>query len=206
MQTVARLHSDLGPGTRAAVGSAAVEDCAACGFRVSDTRPSAAVALLQRIPAQYRQVFADPDAPDELLHARRPAAGWSAIEHGAHVAELLHSTSKRLVLVFDEGDRELSPPHLEAVTASARTASRHAVLASISAATEDLAHVISRADPNAWERAARRSGRRITARQLLGEAEHEALHHLHDARTALRLAREQRGFAEERQGRQPPPP
>jgi DinB superfamily len=212
MPTVAGVHSDLGPGAEAAVGTAPVQDCMACGFLVSDIRPGAAVALLRRIPERYRRLYLQAGASgeiDDLLHDRSTTAGWSAIEYGAHVAELLHSTSKRLVLVFDEGDREVSPPHLEAVTASARTASRHAVLASLSAAAEDLARVISRAGPDDWDRTAQRAGCRVTARQLLGEAEHEALHHLSDARLALELADSRRHRAAEPAGAsaggQPPP-
>ncbi len=204
MVTVTRVHPGSGPTVAVAAGIAPVEDCPACGFRASDARPDAAVALLRRIPEQYRRLFGGRGAPgeiDELLRSRPTSTGWSAIEYGAHVAELLHATSKRLVLVFDEGDRELSPPHLEAATASARIASRHAVLAALVAAAGDLERVIGSADPAGWDRTARRGGCRVTARQLLGEAEHEALHHLHDARGVLRAT----GRGEPETG-QPPPP
>ena len=193
----------------AAAGIAPVEDCPVCGFRADDARPDVAVALLRRIPEQYRELFGSQGAPgeiDELLRARSTTTSWSAIEYGAHVAELLHATSKRLVLVFDEGDRELSPPHLEAASVSARIASRHSVLAALAAAVGDLERVIGTADPAGWDRTARRGECRVTARQLLGEAEHEGLHHLHDARVALRLARAARDVRGEPEAGQPPPP
>lgn len=160
--------------------------CEVCVFEAGASSPNAAVATLLELPARYRCVLA---ADDEALRRVTPA-GWSAIEYAAHTAEVLHFTSKRLILVFEQIDKELSPPHLEAVSASARTANPASILASLSSASDDLARVVDAAPPGAWEFTARRNGTYVTARELLGDALHEAEHHLMDARLAAGLAQE----------------
>jgi len=152
--------------------------CAACGFRFEPVTPTQAVTYLVDLPTAYRAAL---NVPDDDLRARRDADGWSAIEYAAHAAEVLHSTRKRLVLVFERDDRVVSPPHLEAVRASARTAVPEHVLASVSAACRDLARLAGTVPDAAWDRTARRGDEIVTARDLLTDALHEAYHHARDA-------------------------
>ncbi len=165
--------------------------CEVCGFVSAAAPGQDSVATILALPGRFRALFTAcgrPERIDDLVHARCPATGWSAIEYAAHVAEVLHETSLRLMLVFDRVGRVLPPPHVEAASALARTASPVAVLASLGAAAANLARVVGRAEPGAWELSARRGDTLVTARALLGEALHEAHHHLYDAETALRAA------------------
>lgn len=166
---------------RPAVGSA----CAACGFLYTPVTTAEAVTLLLDLPTEYRAAL---NVPDDDLRSRRDDDGWSAIEYAAHAAEVLHSTRKRLVLVFERDDRVVTPPHLEAVRASASTAPPELVLASVTAACRDLARLVGAVPDAVWEHSARRDGEMVTARDLLTDALHEARHHALDARAACHAA------------------
>jgi hypothetical protein len=151
--------------------------------------PHDVVVALLGLTAQYRELLGDgsPEQVERLL-ARSGPGSWSALDYVAHVAELLHSTSKRLLLLFEQPGREVSPPHLEAVSATARGANPRLVLAALGTAAEGLAHVVDEADPGAWRLSARRCGATVTAGELVGEALGEARRHLEDATEALALA------------------
>ncbi len=157
------------------------DTCLTCGYRFHPLGVTEAVTALLNLPTAYRAALS---APDDALRARTDADGWTAIEYAAHATEVLHSTRKRLVLVFERDDRDVSPPHLEAVRASARGAQPELVLASLSAACRDLAQLVSAAPETVWGHTARRDGEVVTARDLLTDALHEAHHHALDARAA----------------------
>lgn len=163
--------------------------CNACGFDLTTTRPDDAVGMLLEFPGRYRELLMGDGRIEHNseLQARSQPSDWSAIEYTAHVAEVLHATSKRLILVFDRDEREL-PPHVEAVSAAARTAGPQIVLASLGAAVADLARIVNAARPDAWKLSAKHGDRTVTASELLCKALHEAHHHLGDAATALRAA------------------
>ena len=168
--------------------------CSVCGFEPSELPGSDTVATILGLPGAFRAIFtgsgrvAGPGRPepiDDQVRTRTPPDGWSAIEYAAHVAEVLHETAMRLVLIFEGAGRVLPPPHTETANASARSASRVAVLASLGAGANELARVVSSASSNAWDLSAKRCDTSVSARDLLGEALHEAHHHLFDARQAL---------------------
>ncbi|MFN8028131.1 MAG: hypothetical protein U0W40_17735 [Acidimicrobiia bacterium] len=157
--------------------------CDDCGYRFAPIGPTEAIAVLLDLPTVYRAAL---NAPDDDLRRTTDADGWTAIEYAAHAAEVLHSTRKRLVLVFERDDRPVSPPHLEAVRASARGAQPELVLASVSAACRDLAQLVGGVPDSVWDHTARigdrTDGETLTARELLSDALHEAQHHALDAR------------------------
>jgi hypothetical protein len=156
----------------------------------SDGAHEVVVSLLV-LSEQYQALFDRGSQTAELeewLQARERPGAWSVVDYMEHVAELLHSTSKRLLRVFDEPGRELSPPHLEAVSASARDASPRVALASLRAAAELLAHVVDEADRAAWLVSAKRGGTCVTAGELVAEALGETRRHLDDAANALSTA------------------
>jgi hypothetical protein len=159
--------------------------CPDCGFDFSDTATTTALALLLDLPREFRDAL---NVPDEALRERRDDIGWTAIEYCAHVAEVLHSTRKRLVLAFERDDRNVSPPHLEAVRASARTARTENVLASLAAACRDVARLAGNTPGHAWEHTARSDHDIVTAQEILTDALHEAHHHVRDAKRASGLA------------------
>jgi hypothetical protein len=136
------------------------------------------MSLLIDLPRQFRDAL---QGPDLAVRNRSDDDGWTAIEYTGHAAEVLHSTRKRLVLVFEHHDRNVSPPHLEAVRASARTAETEVVLGSLDAACHDLARLVGAAPAEAWEHTARADGRSVTGREILTDALHEAHHHARDA-------------------------
>jgi hypothetical protein len=164
--------------------------CAGCDFLYAPLTTSEAVTLLLDLPTAYRAAL---NVVDDDLRAR-DADGWSGIEYAAHAAEVLHSARKRLVLVFERDDRVVTPPHLEAVRASASTAPPELVLASVSAACRDLARLVGAVPDRVWEHTARRDGEVVTARDLLTDALHEAHHHAIDARAACRAGASEPGL------------
>ena len=166
-----RMHERLAQG----------DICGTCGYRYEPIRRADAMAALLDLPAAYRAAL---DAPTDQVCTQVDHDGWTAIEYAAHAAEVLHSTRKRLVLVFERDDREVSIPHLDAVRASARTAQPEVVLAAVTAACRDLARLVGVTPDAAWERTARHDGDVVTARDLLTDALHEAHHHALDARAA----------------------
>jgi hypothetical protein len=153
--------------------------CAGCGYHFDPVTAAQAVTLLLDLPSAYRAAL---NVSDREVRNQRDEHGWSAIEYAAHAAEVLHSTRKRLILVFERDDRPVTPPHLEAVRASASSAPPELVLASVSAACRDLARLVGTVPDYAWDRTAWRDGEVVTARDLLDDALHEAYHHAHDAR------------------------
>jgi hypothetical protein len=169
--------------------------CGVCGFERPALPAPDTIAAILGLPGAFRAIFtgsgrgSDPgrhESIDDAVRARPTPDGWSAIEYAAHVAEVLHETAMRLVLIFEGAGRVLPPPHTETANASARSASRVAVLASLGAGATELARVVSSAPEGAWDLSAKRCDTRVSARDLLGEALHEAHHHLFDAREALR--------------------
>ena len=90
--------------------------CSGCGYHFESVSAAQAVTLLLDLPTAYRAAL---NVSDGDVRNQRDEHGWSAIEYAAHAAEVLHSTRKRLVLVFERDDRPVTPPHLEAVRASA---------------------------------------------------------------------------------------
>jgi hypothetical protein len=155
--------------------------CPDCGFDYSDTATTTALASLLDLPRTFRNAL---NAPDADLRTRCDDAGWTALEYCAHVAEVLHSTHKRLVLVFDRDDRNVSFPHLEAVRAAARTAETEVVLGSLGAACRDIARLVGTAPDAAWTHTARAGNAVVTAREILTDSLHEAHHHAQDAKQA----------------------
>lgn len=166
---------------RPAVGTV----CPVCGYDFSEQAPATMLARLLDLPRDYRGALA---APDDAVRSRRDDHGWTAIEYTAHAAEVLHSTRKRLVFVFEQHERRVAPPQLEAVRASARTASAEMVLASMTAACRDLGSLVSIASGAAWDRTTCTDDGVVTARDILTDSLHEAYHHCHDARRASGMA------------------
>lgn len=169
--------------------------CSVCGFEAAELPVSDTVATILALPGAFRAIFTGsgrvagsgrPEPIDDQVRTRCTPDGWSAIEYAAHVAEVLHETAMRLGLIFEGAGRVLPPPHTETANASARSASRVAVLASLGAGASHLAQVVSSAPSGAWDLSAKRCDTWISARDLLGETLHEAHHHLFDARAALR--------------------
>ena len=155
--------------------------CPVCGFDFADDAPTTMLTLLLDLPRDYRRALA---APDDAVRARRDDHGWTAIEYTAHSAEVLHSTLKRLVFVFEEHDRRVAPPQLEAVRASARISSTEVVLASFAAACRDLGQLVGVVSEDSWSCTALGDDGSITARDILADSLHEAFHHSLDARRA----------------------
>jgi hypothetical protein len=152
-----------------------------CGYRSWHLTTCEALSTLLDLPTAYHAVFA---GPADDVRTRADADGWTAIEYAAHVAEVLHGTRKRLVLVFERDDRDVSPACLEAVRTAALAAQPEVVLASLSAACSDLARLVGSVADELWERTTSRDGTTVTARDLLADALHEAHHHARDAHAA----------------------
>ena len=148
----------------------AVGKCNQCGYQWDWSAPLEAVPVIMDIPARVMSALQEAALLD-----------GSALERGAQVAELLHATSKRLLLVFEQTRTDLTPPHTDTPPLpSTGMVSLPIVRAALCASAADLARTVSQARPQEWTFTARQEGRTVTAETLLREALANAHNHLHD--------------------------
>jgi len=161
--------------------------CDVCDLEWEWSTPLETVRVIMAIPSRFMSALEDHPLRrvDESLVPIRETSGWSAVQHAAHVAEVLHATAKRLHLVFEQARTELTPPRVEAPLASSSSMSVPIVRSALSAAAADLARTVNEARPERWTLTARQGGHTVSAKSLLADAvadAHEHLHHLQRTR------------------------
>jgi hypothetical protein len=173
-----------GPSDTATSASGA---CPICGFIAADITPADAIAGLQSFPARWRSALAihldDPD-PEAVLTGRPAPMAWSALEHAGHVRDVLHALDIRLQRIVREDEPVLPETHITP-PAGANEQGMAVVLAALTVSADQFAETIARVPTSGWPRAARRSGQRVTALDLVREAVHEGTCHLHMATETL---------------------
>jgi hypothetical protein len=162
--------------------------CPVCGCRVRSLTAENLIVALTAIPRQFQELLARFGSLDDIdgpLRARDPVTGWSPLERIGHVSDSLHASAKTTVAILD-GDRNRFPPvHIDAARAGVNVMPSRAVLAALDAAASDLAVAAPRADTVAWERNVQLGSLASNVREVLGDAVHDAQHHLADVRVAL---------------------
>ena len=157
-----------------------------CGFDPDGVRPAEAVVALRSLSRRWRSVLAfdlDSAEPEHVLTAR-PMGGWSALEHAGHVRDVLHALGIRLQRVLREVDPVLPETHVTPPS-GANEQGPGVVLAALSLTAEQLAQAVEMTQPTEWLRTGLRGSHTITAIDLVREAVHEAIHHLHEASTQI---------------------
>jgi hypothetical protein len=161
--------------------------CDVCDLQWEWSTPVETVAVIMAIPSRFMSALeAHPVRRiDESFVPIRETSGWSALQHAAHVAEVLHATAKRLHLVFEQARTELTPPHVEAPLANLNSMSVPVLRAALSSAAADVARTVNEARPEQWTLTARQGDHTVSAESLLADAVVHAHEHLHDLRRML---------------------
>jgi hypothetical protein len=144
--------------------------------------PSDAVSPIMSIPSRLIAALeraAPRNTADGAISWPRDGNGCTALDHGVHVAEVLHATAKRLRLVFDQARPALTPSPAEALPrATSSSLSVPILRAALCTAAADLARLVSQARPDEWTLSARRDNHTVTAQAVLREALDDAQNHL----------------------------
>lgn len=147
--------------------------------------PSDAVVALRSFPRRFRGLLATDDGDDpEGVAMRRPdAAGWSALEHAAHVANALDQAAADLQAAHrDEGVTVADPT--QAATTGATDVD--GTLSRLTAASDQLVGAIERYNPDDWKRTVRSpDGRAVNALWIVQAAVQEGARHLRQAEQVI---------------------
>lgn len=160
--------------------------CAQCGLDASGVALASLPGSLRTGAAEWSHLLST--SSDGVLRSR-PVPGWSALEYGAHVRDVLERFADRVERVLVEDEPVLGWwDHEAAVVDEAYNA--HApqdVAVQLCTNAERLASLASTMDEGAWSRAAtRRPGERFTVEGLVRFALHELCHHKVDADLRVR--------------------
>ena len=161
--------------------------CAACGFQPDSVTPSDAAVALRSYPRRFRSVLVRVDDEDGADVVRTPADdGWSALDHGAHVAVSIQAAGEALRIVsIDDGDPLVAYAPERRVDAQPVDD----VLAAIEAAADAAAAQVERVSGSDWDRRGRLDdGTNATALEIARHAVHEGVHPLRAAEGAIAQA------------------
>ncbi|HVF32355.1 MAG TPA: DinB family protein [Acidimicrobiales bacterium] len=170
---------------------ATTDACDTCRFSASRVTPEEAVLALRSFPSRWRQALAvhlDDTDPEAVIAARPTALDWSALEHAGHVRDVLHALDIRLQRVLREDEPVLPETHVTPPS-GANEQGFAVVMAALTVSTDQFSQTIELTPSAAWGRRARRSGRPVTALDLIREAVHEGTHHLKLASQTLSRVR-----------------
>lgn len=148
--------------------------------------PDALVEGIRRVPADARAVFARHGSLERLdaLMRHPSAAGWSPLQHLAHVVDTLHRTAMWVVAAFDEGRALGLPPHL-AARPDANRAPPRAVLGELDQASSDLAEALTRLPGDLWATPVGEPDEGTTLLVVLHRTVVDVAHHLVEIDTLL---------------------
>ena len=162
------------------------EPCSGCGFCREDVGTGDAAVALSLLPHWWRQLFGL-NGDRDLLRRRVGSESWSALEHGAHVRDMLHAKASRLERIQD-GDRpQIDDVVIDAPRAGDNDRDAEVVLHVLGRNSVRFVKLVVDMPPEAWWQTGRREGREVSALELVREAVHDGVHHLRGARAQLVL-------------------
>jgi hypothetical protein len=155
--------------------------CPICGFTPAGLGPSDAIAALRSFPRRFSALIesnGDDGArsDDDVAVAR--AAALPAAEGAARTITALGADLRRVLVENDPALTTTGEPG-PSVTGTGDDALDH-----LREATTAAAELASSAHGKDWERRGKRGDDVVTALQVLGEAVHTGVHHLHAATLA----------------------
>ena len=164
----------------------AEEQCEECGIRAGDfARAELGPAILVE-SERWGDLLASA-GPREWR--RRPSAlAWSALEHEAHVRDVLALFGRRVAQAIVEDDPDFGWWDHEAAALADRYNDQdpRTVAAALRTNAKELVAELAHLDETGWQRAGtRRRGERFTVEGLARFALHEAHHHRIEARALL---------------------
>jgi hypothetical protein len=157
--------------------------CARCHFAYEDVAVSAVIGRLRLVTGGIR-TLAESWNPLQLTHRPDPQT-WSALEYLCHIRDVYVASTIRLYRLRTEESPQIEPlfNDLRVVRFRYNEARVAAVLQEMDAGLEGLADEIARTKD--WDRGfTRQPGERRTARWLVRQSLHEALHHADDMRAS----------------------
>jgi len=146
--------------------------------------PSDAVVALRSFPRRFRGLLATDDDDPEGVAMRRPdAAGWSALEHAAHVANAVEQAAADLQAAHREEGAAVADP---AQAPPSGATDVDSTLAHLSSASDALVAAIDRYNPDDWKRTVRApDGRTVDALWIVRAAVQEGARHLRQAEQVI---------------------
>ncbi|MBV8691764.1 MAG: DinB family protein [Actinobacteria bacterium] len=146
--------------------------------------PSDAVVALRSFPRRFRGLLATDDDDPEGVAMRRPdAAGWSAREHAAHVANAVEQAAADLQAAHREEGAAVADP---AQAPPSGATDVDSTLAHLSSASDALVAAIDRYNPDDWKRTVRApDGRTVDALWIVRAAVQEGARHLRQAEQVI---------------------
>lgn len=170
--------------------------CEACGLDYSSITPADAVVALRSFPRRFGQAFARVDEEDDVLvddlvRRRPPSGGWSAIEHAAHVRDVLSLYERRVkeALADDRPAFASVDPDELAAEAAYNEQSLDEVLDVLEANATSMAAAVDAVPDDGWARRGVRDGEEVDVLWLVRQTVHEGSHHLRDTERVLREVR-----------------
>lgn len=168
--------------------------CAGCGLVYDTISPQDAVVAVRSFPRRYRALLNTPGAADgtDAVHRRRPEAlAWSAIEHTAHVADVLDHLGPAIrritvednpsITFFDKDERAADQAYNDLALAE--------VMGWLDIACAELASVLERVSADDWARTARLEAGEQDALTMARNGVHVASHRLRDVERVLAAVR-----------------
>jgi hypothetical protein len=145
----------------------------------SAASPDVLLDAVLQVPAEVRAVFARHGSLDRLdaLMRHPSAAGWSPLQHLAHVVDTMHRTAMWAVAAFDEGRVQDAPLHI-AARPGANQAPPRAVLGELDQASSDLADALTLIPPDAWGQPLGDGADAETVMRVLDRTIGDVWHHL----------------------------
>jgi DinB superfamily len=168
--------------------------CRECGFDPHAPTRDELVQTIRAFPRRYRAPFTRflPGEDGAALLRKRPEPEvWSALEYGAHVADVFALFARRVDSIVSQ-DR----PALEVIDWDALVdggayddVDPADVVDAVAATSEVLADLLDGLSGDEWERVGTRAGETRSVDDLARRAVHEGSHHLLDVGRALRTVR-----------------
>ena len=164
--------------------------CATCGHDASSIPVVDLAPALVDVRRRWREFLgAVTDYPGgvDALGTRPDPPGWSALEYGCHVRDVLSLFARRVELsLLTHRPDHASWNHEQAAIDDHYLAQDPAAVADdVEHAAAELAGLVQPLRTEAWARPSTRDGVQCTVADLVRIAWHEAVHHLEDARAVV---------------------
>jgi hypothetical protein len=161
--------------------------CPTCGIDPRTVNPPDAVVALRSYPRRYRALLVRPDDEEGAdIVTRRPAPDrWSALEHAAHVTDVLGLVHDAVGTI-----RLHDVPEVAIEPGPPRAGPVDDVVGALAATSERLAGLIGELSDDDWKRAGRLpTGEAVTILDLVRHAVHVGAHHRREIERVLREVR-----------------
>lgn len=181
--TAGALGAGLGGGRPVSVPPLAPEDhvCEPCGISYCEVTIEAALSSIAALPAELRTALSG--VPDDVRHVRPKPDTWSVVEYVCHIRDVLAATTIRLHRTRTE-DHPVVDPMLNDLRTDRFAYNKRSLpplLDEVADMTDGLLREAARTSASGWERThCRYRGEDRSARWLIRQAMHEAIHHLRD--------------------------